>query len=149
MAIGGFHGCPRLTPKTLFDISLLRAKNGLDNRVHFVPQCLLGENAEKAFDHVHPRGVRWSVVEMHPRMSQQPLFGPLRSFGRSGCPIRREVRQADRTSPLVSSIRLKKSTIVRRSRTCGTTLPVAISRAASMFACRDGRIRWPTRFVRA
>ena len=38
-------------------------------------KCLPGENAEEALDHVHPRGVRRSVVEMHAWMSQEPLFG--------------------------------------------------------------------------
>src|SRR5664279_5829042 len=38
-------------------------------------QCLSGENAEKAFDHVHPGGMSWGVMEMHPRMAQEPLFG--------------------------------------------------------------------------
>ena len=43
--------------------------------LHALRQRLPGENAEKAFDRVHPGGVRGSVVEMHPRMSQQSLFG--------------------------------------------------------------------------
>ena len=38
-------------------------------------KCLPSENAEEALDHVHPRGVRSSVVEMHAWMTQEPLFG--------------------------------------------------------------------------
>src|SRR4029450_9064702 len=38
-------------------------------------QCLPSENAKSAFDHVHPGSVCWGVVEMDPRMSQEPLFG--------------------------------------------------------------------------
>jgi hypothetical protein len=33
-----------------------------------VSQGLLGEDAEEAFDHVHPRSVRCGVVKMHSRM---------------------------------------------------------------------------------
>jgi hypothetical protein len=40
-----------------------------------VGQCLLGENVEKAFDHVHPGGVRCREVEMQAGMWQQPLLG--------------------------------------------------------------------------
>ncbi len=36
-----------------------------------VGECLPGENAGKAFDHVHPGGVGSGVVEMHSRMSQE------------------------------------------------------------------------------
>ena len=38
-------------------------------------ECLPGQNAEKALDHVHPGGVRGGVVEMHSGMAQKPLFG--------------------------------------------------------------------------
>ena len=38
-------------------------------------QCLPGENAKKAFDHIHPGRVGRGVVEMYSRMAQEPLFG--------------------------------------------------------------------------
>jgi hypothetical protein len=33
-----------------------------------------GENAEKAFNHIHPKGVCGSVGKVHTRMCEQPLF---------------------------------------------------------------------------
>ena len=38
-------------------------------------KCLPGEKAEEALDHVHPRGVRRSVVKMYAWVTQEPLFG--------------------------------------------------------------------------
>src|SRR5678815_971609 len=43
--------------------------------LHALRQCLPGENAEKAFNHIHPRGVRSGVVKVHSWMTQEPLFG--------------------------------------------------------------------------
>jgi hypothetical protein len=43
--------------------------------LHAVAECLPGENAEEALNHIHPRGVRCGVVKMHTRMAQKPLFG--------------------------------------------------------------------------
>src|ERR1019366_9195692 len=43
--------------------------------VHALLQRLPGENAEKAFHHIHPGSVGGSVMEMHSRMTQEPLFG--------------------------------------------------------------------------
>lgn len=43
--------------------------------MHALLQGLPGENAEKAFDHIHPGSVRWGVMEMYARMTQEPLFG--------------------------------------------------------------------------
>ena len=40
----------------------------------WVSACLV-KDAEKAFDHVHPGGMGWRVVEVHPRMAQPPRFG--------------------------------------------------------------------------
>ena len=51
-----------------------------------IPQILLGslnavrqgltrEDAEEAFNHMHPGGVRGGVVKMHARMLEEPLFG--------------------------------------------------------------------------
>ena len=33
------------------------------------------QNAEETLDHIHPRGVRCGVVEMHTGMPQEPLLG--------------------------------------------------------------------------
>src|SRR5258708_30042723 len=38
-------------------------------------QRLTSEDAEEAFNHVHPGSVRCRVVEVHSRMTQEPLFG--------------------------------------------------------------------------
>src|ERR1700693_635316 len=43
--------------------------------VHALRERRPGENAEKALDHSHPGSVRRSVMEMHARMTQEPLFG--------------------------------------------------------------------------
>src|SRR5664279_926999 len=49
--------------------------NSFLERCTLCVKCLSGENAEKAFDHVHPGGMSWGVMEMHSRMAQEPLFG--------------------------------------------------------------------------
>src|ERR1700690_3146708 len=80
-------------------------------------QCLLSETAEEAFDHIHPGVVRWSVVEMHPPMSQQPSFG---RFIFVDVPVvQHDLKFAKRIGlHHISSMRLRESAVVRRSRTC-------------------------------
>src|SRR4029450_2946003 len=43
--------------------------------LHALCPWLPSENAKKAFDHVHPGGMGWGVVEMYSRMTQEPIFG--------------------------------------------------------------------------
>src|ERR1035438_1099446 len=50
-------------------------------------QCLAGQDTEKAFNHVHPGSVRCRVVEVHSRMTQEPLrWRPVRPASPLGAP---------------------------------------------------------------
>jgi hypothetical protein len=59
----------------LFQVAKQKILEILLGTLHALRQCLPGENTEKAFHQVHPRGMRWCVVKMHPSVAQKPLFG--------------------------------------------------------------------------
>jgi hypothetical protein len=61
----------------LLEVSNQELRQFLFGTVHALRQCLPGENAEKAFDHVHPGSVRGGIVKVHSGMAQEPLFGSL------------------------------------------------------------------------
>src|ERR1035438_3459608 len=59
----------------LLEVSNQKLLQFLFGTVHALRQCLPGENAEKAFDHVHPGSVGGGIVKVHSGRSEEPLFG--------------------------------------------------------------------------
>ena len=55
----------------LFEVSNQELLQVFFGTVNALLQRLPGENAEKAFDHIHPGRVRGSVMEMHSRMTHR------------------------------------------------------------------------------
>src|ERR1035441_9516804 len=82
----------------LLEVSNQKLLQFLFGTVHALRQCLPGENAEKAFDHVHPGSVRGGIVKVHSGMTQEPLFGGFVLMDVEVCRARREGRLRGRTS---------------------------------------------------